>query len=139
MKPYGAGVSTPSSEREQGAGVLTPSRKYDIENGTEVPPPSSETDEMKSNMKGAGVSTPLKQSEDGTEVPSPSYDSVETEVPSPKYNSDKSKAPAPRKFLPHIDMVEHYQFVTFRTHDSLDDYVKKIRNADISNLKKSMT
>jgi len=91
---------------------------------------------MKSNMKGAGVSTPLKQSEDGTEVPTPSYDSAETKVPATKHNANKSKVPTPRKFLPHIDKLEHYQFVTFRTHDSLDEFVKKMRRTDISNRKK---
>ena len=28
--------------------------------------------------------------------------------------------------LPHLDLAGHYQFVTFRTHDSIDDYLKKI-------------
>ncbi len=30
------------------------------------------------------------------------------------------------KNLPHIDILEHYQFVTFRTQDSIDTYLKKI-------------
>jgi REP element-mobilizing transposase RayT len=38
-----------------------------------------------------------------------------------------------RKFLPHIDMIEHYQFVTFRTFDSIDEFVKKIRNSNTIN------
>ncbi|PHS40420.1 MAG: hypothetical protein COB07_04770 [Sulfurovum sp.] len=29
-------------------------------------------------------------------------------------------------------MIGYYQFVTFRTHDSLDEFIKKIRNEDIS-------
>jgi len=37
-----------------------------------------------------------------------------TEVPSPKYSH-----------LPHIDLEEYYQFVTFRTHDSVDEYIRK--------------
>ncbi|MCD6259897.1 MAG: transposase [Helicobacteraceae bacterium] len=28
--------------------------------------------------------------------------------------------------LPHINAIDHYQFVTFRTHDSLDTYLQKI-------------
>ena len=27
--------------------------------------------------------------------------------------------------LPHIDITGHYQFVTFRTYESIDDYLKK--------------
>jgi REP element-mobilizing transposase RayT len=35
--------------------------------------------------------------------------------------------------LPHIDAPEHYQFVTFRTKDSIDDYLKKMFFEDIDN------
>jgi len=34
--------------------------------------------------------------------------------------------------LPHIDLVGYYQFVTFRTHDSIDDFLKRISEEDIS-------
>ena len=30
------------------------------------------------------------------------------------------------KKLPHIDAKDHYQFVTFRTNDSLDSYINKL-------------
>ena len=42
------------------------------------------------------------------------------------------------KKLPHIDTPEHYQFVTIRTHDSLDSYLKKLESLDLSNAKKQM-
>ena len=42
------------------------------------------------------------------------------------------------KKLPHIDTLNHYQFVTFRTHDSLDDYLKKIESFDLPNAKKQV-
>jgi REP element-mobilizing transposase RayT len=42
------------------------------------------------------------------------------------------------KKLPHIDTLEHYQFVTFRTQDSLDDYLRKIESFDLPNSKKQM-
>ena len=29
--------------------------------------------------------------------------------------------------LPHIHLPNHYQFITFRTHDSVDSYVKKLQ------------
>ena len=28
--------------------------------------------------------------------------------------------------LPHIDLPDHFQFITFRTHDSVDAFVKKL-------------
>jgi REP element-mobilizing transposase RayT len=31
-----------------------------------------------------------------------------------------------RTYLPHKDVANHYQFITFRTHDSIDHFVKKI-------------
>ncbi len=40
------------------------------------------------------------------------------------------------KNLPHISMAGYYQFVTFRTYDSLDYYIKKINNLNIDNAKK---
>ena len=36
-----------------------------------------------------------------------------------------------KKSLPHINLQGSYQFVTFRTQDSLDDFIAKIRNEDI--------
>ena len=42
------------------------------------------------------------------------------------------------KKLPHIDTLEAYQFVTIRTQDSLDDYLKKIASLNIANAKKQM-
>ncbi len=33
-----------------------------------------------------------------------------------------------REKLPHISLDEHYQFITFRTKDSVDEYIAKIQN-----------
>ena len=41
-----------------------------------------------------------------------------------------------KAFLPHIDMIDYYQFVTFRTFESVDDFVLKIRKKNITNQKK---
>ena len=30
--------------------------------------------------------------------------------------------------LPHINLKNHYQFITFRTYESIDNYVKKVQN-----------
>jgi len=39
--------------------------------------------------------------------------------------------------LPHLDIEGYYQFVTFRTYDSIDEYVNRIYdNEDIANSKK---
>jgi REP element-mobilizing transposase RayT len=53
---------------------------------------------------------------------------------------DKTKALLPRKEnilkhtnLPHISMQGYYQFVTFRTYDSIDDYLLKLQNSGESN------
>jgi len=40
------------------------------------------------------------------------------------------------KKLPHISNYGYYQFVTFRTNDSLDDYLKKILDTQTENSKK---
>jgi len=37
------------------------------------------------------------------------------------------------KKLPHINIIGTYQFVTFRTKDSVDDFVRKISKQNISN------
>ena len=34
--------------------------------------------------------------------------------------------------LPHIDLLGYYQFVTFRTFDSVDDFLKRYRKVDLS-------
>ena len=61
---------------------------------------------------------------------------VGTLVPSNSTIKNGTKVPAPRRFLPHIDLIGYYQFVTFRTHDSIDDYLKRVRNEDISSREK---
>ena len=38
--------------------------------------------------------------------------------------------------LPHIDIKGYYQFITFRTYDSVDSYLKKLQNIDIPNKQK---
>jgi REP element-mobilizing transposase RayT len=37
------------------------------------------------------------------------------------------------KHLPHINDLDYYQFITFRTHDSLDDYLDKSNNGSYLN------
>ena len=40
--------------------------------------------------------------------------------------------------LPHIHLENHYQFVTFRTRDSVDGYLKKLLSGAGSNSKKQL-
>ena len=42
------------------------------------------------------------------------------------------------KYLPHIDIKDAYQFITFRTHDSIDAYVKKITQKDGNNSRQQL-
>jgi len=56
---------------------------------------------------------------------------------SPPSNCD-TKVPPPKKHshLPHIDIKGYYQFITFRTHDSVDNFVKKLTATDKPNKQK---
>ncbi len=47
-------------------------------------------------------------------------------------------SPANHKHLPHIDLPNHYQFITFRTHDSLDPYLEKLYKLNKPNDKKQL-
>ncbi len=53
--------------------------------------------------------------------PMPAHNNT-TEVVYPKYSN-----------LPHIDLIGYYQFVTFRTSDSIDEFLKRIREEEIPN------
>ena len=39
-------------------------------------------------------------------------------------------------YLPHLNLIGYHQFITFRTYESLDEYIKKLSQIDISNSKK---
>jgi len=43
------------------------------------------------------------------------------------------------KHLPHLNLDNHYQFITFRTHDSTDPFLKKLAAQKINNRKKQMS
>ncbi len=40
--------------------------------------------------------------------------------------------------LPHLDIKHHYQFITFRTYDSVDAYLKKLSKQAIPNRQKQL-
>lgn len=43
-----------------------------------------------------------------------------------------------QKYLPHKDLPDHYQFIIFRTHDSIDKFVKKLTQQNMPNKKQQM-
>ena len=85
---------------------------------------------------------------DGTSVPQMSRKSLNswTKVQTPKIEKsindinrssqgDGTSVPqkSKKKFnnLPHIDTINGYQFVTFRTYESIDQFLKNLQNEDI--------
>lgn len=42
------------------------------------------------------------------------------------------------KHLPHVDIIGYYQFITFRTFDSTDDFLKRLSLQDKPNNKKQL-
>ena len=40
--------------------------------------------------------------------------------------------------LPHINIKDHYQFITFRTHDSVDTYLRKLAGQNLPNSKQQL-
>lgn len=50
--------------------------------------------------------------------------------------SDSTLLPKKCTHLPHIDLKGYYQFVTFRTFESVDDFVKKLGLSDKNNKEK---
>lgn len=69
----------------------------------------------------AGLKSHFRRDEKigGTEVPLP--------IGTDTLVLENNKTPHPRKYthLPHIDLKGHYQFVTFRTFESVDEFVRK--------------
>lgn len=41
-----------------------------------------------------------------------------------------------KRKLPHISIENHYIFITFRTYDSVDEYVKKLNSSQLNNKQK---
>lgn len=93
---------------KNGSGVLTP---------------------QKEKMEGANVTLKSNFRRDcnlgGTEVPLPI--GTDTSVSESNVGGGGVKTPFPRKYthLPHIDLKGYYQFVTFRTFESVDEFVRK--------------
>ena len=56
----------------------------------------------------------------------------------PKNGEAKASLPYKFRHLHHIDLVDHYQFITFRTHDSVDAFVKKLALQNKTNQQRQM-
>jgi putative transposase len=90
-----------------GSGVLTPHKAINKEHhGAKATLPTNGTDTLVS-----------VKSKCNTEVPHPN--GTDTSV------SAKSKCAQKYSRLPHIDLLGYYQFVTFRTYESLDEFMHK--------------
>lgn len=50
--------------------------------------------------------------------------------------SEDLSSPKRHKNLPHLDLKGHYQFITFRTYESVDDFIKKIQQNHQTNSQK---
>jgi len=90
-------------------------------NGTKVPFPEE---------KGSGTLVPQKNGSkigNGTSVPPSANNTGEA-----KTSLQKNRY----SHLPHIDINGYYQFITFRTHDSIDEYLKKLFATNLENRKK---
>jgi putative transposase len=62
----------------------------------------------------------------------------EAEASLPIYSMIKTRTPK-YNHLPHIDLQGHYQFITFRTFDSVDEFIRKLDNSvAILNKKKQL-
>ena len=55
-----------------------------------------------------------------------------TSVAEKSKSINATKVATPKRNLPHADLVGYYQFLTFRTHDSIDDYLTRISKENIS-------
>lgn len=92
---------------------------------------------------GGGASAPQSNmTTSRTEVPPPKCCDVKGDgasAPQSNMAISGTKVPPPGKHanLPHIDLKGYYQFITFRTHDSIDDFLKRLssQNNMSSNMK----
>jgi len=69
-----------------------------------------------------------------TEVASPGRNKISgaaTSVAENKSKHNTTKVATPRN-LPHADLIGYYQFLTFRTHDSIDDFLTRLSSENIS-------
>lgn len=76
------------------------------------------------NSFGVGTLVPLKEENNNnwTKVQTPMNEENWSEVQTPKEKFNN---------LPHVDMIGYYQFVTFRTFDSIDEFLKKLNDEKI--------
>jgi putative transposase len=100
---------------KNGSGVLTPHK----ENSETVSAGLKSHLRSESN-NGSGVLTPHKEIEMETNAGLKSHFQRDDNV-----GEVKTSLPKKHSHLPHIDLEGYYQFVTFRTFESVDEYVRK--------------
>jgi len=90
---------------------------------------------MKQNGDATLVAYANKKAKDyATEVASPNntQNGAVTSVTEKDRDVYATKVTIPKRNLPHADLIGYYQFLTFRTHDSIDDYLTRISKENIS-------
>ncbi|MDO8453239.1 MAG: transposase [Sulfurimonas sp.] len=88
-------------------------------------------------MKTRNIDTGLKSNLQNSEAKASLPIGTDTLV-SENNNEIKVLPPKKNTHLPHIDLEGYYQFVTFRTFDSVDEFVKKLGLDNKSNKEKQL-
>ncbi|SFV64253.1 hypothetical protein-transmembrane prediction [hydrothermal vent metagenome] len=124
----GSGTSVPSyttNKPNSGAKAPLPKTSQTLGSRTSVPPKTKT--KTKTHLLGSGTSVPPN-----TKTKPHSFGSKTSVPPKTTPSLPKEK----HTNLPHIDIPNYYQFITFRTFDSLDTYLKKLYNTETPNRKK---
>lgn len=93
---------------------------------TEVGFQPRQNNQCRTKTVNAGLKSHFQESGSGVLTPQKETTTSGTLVPLPRNHSH----------LPHTDIKGYYQFITFRTYDSVDEFVKKLTAADKSNKQK---
>ena len=97
-------------------------------NATEVVSP-------KKSNKVATLTAEQSDIENTTKVVSPESKTIPgaaTSVADKKNRENATEVASPKKHLPHADLIGYYQFLTFRTNDSIDDFLTRLSAETIS-------
>ena len=89
---------------------------------------------MKQNGDATSVAYTSSSNTNAIEIASPGESKIgaATSVAEDDNIINATKVASPKRNLPHADLIGYYQFLTFRTHDSIDEYLTRISNENIS-------
>jgi len=116
-------VASPEGEILSGATTLV------VENNlTKVTSP-------KKSNKLTTLAAEQSETENTTKVVSPKSKTISgaaTLVAEEESSANATEVASPKRNLPHVDLIGYYQFLTFRTYDSIDDYLTRLSSENIS-------